>query len=86
MTNMYGARGSIHVLRSHNTIKRVTQSEETWICMEKWAVPCGTILFLRLQKDPGRSDFSGAPFATNVVLEKKSKNPPRGAKKNKCCL
>ena len=40
------------------------------------------ILFLRLQEGPRRSDFSGAPFATNVVPEKKlSKKDAQGAKK-----
>ena len=40
---MYGARGSFYVLRQKNTIKLLTQSAEKWICMKKWAVPCGAM-------------------------------------------
>ena len=71
MTHLYGDRGSFHLLRPKKTIKRVTQSAKKWICMGKWAIPTGGILFLRLQKGPRCSDFSGAPFATNGFPEKK---------------
>ena len=41
----------------------------------EWAaVPSLGILFLRLQKGPRRSDFSGALFADNAVPEKMSTN------------
>ena len=34
--------------------------------MDKWAVPCGAVLFLRLQKGPRHSDFSRGPFVPNA--------------------
>jgi len=56
--------------KTKNEVKPLTQSAEKWICMGKWAVPSLGILFLRLQKGPRRSDFSGALFAANTVPEK----------------
>ena len=47
----------------------MTQGAEKWVCMGKWAVPCGAISFLRLRKGPRHSDFSGTLFATNAVPE-----------------
>ena len=73
MSHLNGARGSFYVLRPKNTIEFLTQSAEKWVCMGERAVPCGAILFLRLQKGPRRSDFSGALFATTAVPEKLSK-------------
>ena len=70
MTFMYNARYLFVLLRPKNEVKISTQSADKWICMGKWHVPCGAILFLGLQKGPRRSDFSGGPFATNVIPEK----------------
>ena len=77
----YDARGSFVLLRPNKTIKLSTQNTEKWICMGKQVVPCGVILFLRLQNDLRRSDFSGVQFGTNGTPEKTSKKAPRGAKK-----
>ena len=54
MTFLYDARYSFVLLRPTNEVKLSTQSVDKWICMGKWPVPCGTILFLRLQKGPRR--------------------------------
>ena len=70
MTFLYDARYSIALLRRKHEVKPMTQSAEKWICMMKWPVPNGGIIFLGLQKGPRRSDFSGASFATNAVPEK----------------
>ena len=68
MIHMYGARGSFNVLRPKDTIKLLTQSAKKWSCMGKWAVSCGSISFLRLQKDPRRSDFFGSSVCYQCVL------------------
>ena len=70
MTHLCSARGSFHPLRPNFTIKLPTQTVEKWVCMGKRAFEILAILFLRLQKGPRRSDFSGAPFAPNAVPEK----------------
>ena len=70
MTLLYDAQYSFVLLRPKIEVKLSTQSADKWICMGKWPVPNGGILFLRLQKGPRRSDFSGASFATNAIPEK----------------
>ena len=67
MTFLYEAQYSVVLLRQKNEVKPFTQSAAKWICMGKWSVPTGGILFLRLQKGPRRSDFSGALFAANAA-------------------
>ena len=70
MIFLYDARYSIVLLRPKNKLKLSTQSADKLICMGKWPVPTGGVLFLGLQKGPRRSDFSGASFAINAVSEK----------------
>ena len=70
MTFLYDARYSSVLLRPKNEVKLSTQSADKWICVGKWPVPCGAILFPRFQKGPRRSDFSGGHFATNEIPEK----------------
>ena len=70
MTFLYDAQYSFVLLRPTNEVKLSTQSADKWIFMRKWDVPCGAILFLRLQKGPRRPDFSGALFAPNAIPEK----------------
>ena len=82
MTHMYGSRRSFRVLRPKITIELLTQSAEKWSCMGKWAVPCGAILFLRLQKGPRCSDFSTDLACYQCGSWKRlSKKALRGAKK-----
>ena len=54
MTFLYDARYSIVLLRPANDLELSTQSADKWICMGKWPVPTGGILFLGLQKGPRR--------------------------------
>ena len=70
MIFLYDAQYSFVLLRPTNEVKLSTQSADKWIFMRKWGVPCGAILFLRLQKGPRRRDFSGGPFDTNTIPEK----------------
>ena len=70
MILLYGDRCSFVLLRPKNEVKLSTQSADKWICMGKWPVPCGAILFLGLQKGPSVQIFSGGPFATNAIPEK----------------
>ena len=74
MTNFFDPSFLFWSLRPENMIKCVTQSALGQIRMGKWHVPTGGIIFLRLQKGPRRSDFSGALFAANAVPEKMSTN------------
>ena len=85
MTYLYGAEGSFVLPRPKKKVKPLTQSPENRICMGKWPVPHGAVLSLRLQKGPRRSDFSGAPFATNAIPEKieHERTRGRGRKNNK---
>ena len=46
--------------------------------MGKWPISTGRILFLGLQKGPGRSIFSRASFATNAVPDKNEDERMRG--------
>ena len=49
--------------------------------MGKWAYKNLANIFLRLQKGPRWSDFSGDPHATNAALKELSKKALRGTKK-----
>ena len=71
MTFLYDARYSIVLLRPKNDLKFSTQSADKSICIRKWPVVTGGILFLGLQKGPRRLNFSGASLVTNAVSEKK---------------
>ena len=81
MTLLYDAWYSFVLLRPIHEVKRLTQSADKQICIGKWPVPCGAILFLRLQKCTRRSDFSGGPFSTNAIPEKNSTNGRGGGDK-----
>ena len=71
ITHLYGASGSFVLLRPKNRVKLLTQSAENWICMRKWAVPCGAIYFSCFRRPFTYVHiFSGAPSDTNVVPEK----------------
>ena len=57
MTFLYDALYSVVLLRPKNEVKFLTQSAAKWICINKLLVPCGAILFLKLQKGPRRPEF-----------------------------
>ena len=71
-TFLYDADCSVVLLRPRNEVKLLTQSALGQLCMGKRPVPSLAELFLGLQKGPRRSNFSGAPFATNAIPEKNS--------------
>ena len=80
MTFLYDARYLFVLLRPKNEVKLLTQSAAKWICMGKWPVPTGVILFLRLQKGPRRPDFSGSLFASNALPEQILTRTDEGAR------
>ena len=81
MTLLYDAWYSFVLVRPKHEVKFSTQSADKWICIGKWPVPCGAILFLVLRKSPRRSDFLRASFATNAIPEKISTNGRGGGHK-----
>ena len=46
------------------------KSAEKWICMGKWAVPCGVFYFSGFRRAPIVHIFSGGLFASNAFPEK----------------
>ena len=53
-----------------NEVKPLTESAAKCICMGKWPVPTGGFYLSGFRKAQDVQIFSGAPFATNVILEK----------------
>ena len=57
MTRLYGAVGSLVLLRLKNRVKPLTQSAENWICMGKWVFEILASLFLKDEKAPDNRTF-----------------------------
>ena len=81
MTFLYDARYSMVLLRPNNDLTLSTQSADKWICMGKWPVPKGGMLFLRLRKGPRRADFfsGGCVGYPNAVPDKNGARTDEGA-------